>query len=147
MKQDYSARKWSVAFDQSPDGSWGAVVLDLDGCTSGGDTLAGARANVREAIAAHLDVLDEMGGALPTPQGIEALLEQAATDQELLEAMEGALVLESDAEEMRGKATRVQVTMNEHLLARVDQAAMRLGQTRSGFLAEGARRMIEGAAV
>jgi predicted RNase H-like HicB family nuclease len=143
MKRAFSAQKWSVAFDQGSDGTWGAVVLDLDGCSSGGETFAQARANVREAIAAHLDVLGDMGMTLPTPIGIDALLERATMDRDLFEAMEGALVLESDAEELRGKATRVQITMNENLLARVDQSASRLGQTRSGFLAEGARRLIE----
>ena len=135
--------KWTVAFDQDEDGSWGAVVLDLDGCFSGGDTLVEARANVREAIAAHLEALEFEGSAMPKPIGLEVILKQAAHDQDLNRTLIGAVVLESDAEEVKGRATRVQITMNEGLLQKVDQAAAQIGQTRSGFLAEGARRMME----
>lgn len=41
------------------------------------------------------------------------------------------------------KAVRINVTIEEGLLARIDRAAKRKGLTRSALLAEGARRVIE----
>ena len=39
---------------------------------------------------------------------------------------------------------RVNVSLDEGLLARIDKAAARAGQTRSGFLASAARERIKG---
>jgi metal-responsive CopG/Arc/MetJ family transcriptional regulator len=43
-------------------------------------------------------------------------------------------------------AKRVLISIDERILARIDDAAQRTGQTRSGFLAQAAIAQIEGAA-
>jgi metal-responsive CopG/Arc/MetJ family transcriptional regulator len=47
------------------------------------------------------------------------------------------------AVEVPGKALRVNISLDEGLLARIDKAAERAGQTRSGFLASAARERIK----
>jgi metal-responsive CopG/Arc/MetJ family transcriptional regulator len=42
-------------------------------------------------------------------------------------------------------AKRVLISIDERILARIDDAAQRSGQTRSGFLAQAAMAQIEGA--
>ncbi|HEY1977816.1 MAG TPA: type II toxin-antitoxin system HicB family antitoxin [Candidatus Baltobacteraceae bacterium] len=59
--------KYAVVFDPADDGSWGAVVPDLPGCTSAGDTLDEARLNVREAIELWIEVERERGHDVPPP--------------------------------------------------------------------------------
>ncbi|MCZ8283537.1 type II toxin-antitoxin system HicB family antitoxin [Aquidulcibacter sp.] len=138
-----SRPKWSVAFDHDPVvGMWGAVVLDLPGCTSGGDSLEEARSNVREAIALYIADVQEETGTVPSPLGLESILRIAETDADMRERLEGAIVLESDAGELKSRSVRVQITMNEGLLARVDQVAESVGMNRSAWLAEAARRLI-----
>lgn len=44
-----------IVFEPSDDGGYTAYVPVLPGCISEGDTLAEARANVREAIALYLE--------------------------------------------------------------------------------------------
>ena len=46
--------------------------------------------------------------------------------------------------EVPGKAQRVNISLDEGLLARIDKAAASAGQTRSGFLASAARERIKG---
>jgi metal-responsive CopG/Arc/MetJ family transcriptional regulator len=41
-------------------------------------------------------------------------------------------------------AKRVLISIDERILARIDEAAQRTGQTRSGFLAQAAMAQIEG---
>ncbi len=138
-----SRPKWAVAFDHDPEvGMWGAVVLDLPGCTSGGDSLEEARSNVREAIAIYIADAQEETGVVPSPLGLENILRIAETDADMRERLEGAIVLESDAGELKSRSVRVQITMNEGLLARVDQVAESVGMNRSAWLAEAARRLI-----
>lgn len=45
--------------------AFGAVVPDLPGCFSAGDTLEEVYANVREAIESHLEVLMDEGMEIP----------------------------------------------------------------------------------
>ncbi len=48
--------------------NWGAIVPDLPGCVSIGDTLEEVQENVKEAIALYLEVLLERGETIPQPQ-------------------------------------------------------------------------------
>jgi predicted RNase H-like HicB family nuclease len=137
------ATKWTVAFDfDDIANTWGAVVLDLPGCTSGGDTFAQARTNVAQAIALHVSEIMKDEGSAPAPIGLAAVLDQAETDADLREQLVGATVLEVEAGELRSRAVRIQITMNENLLAMVDREAARLESNRSAFLAIAARRYL-----
>ena len=49
-------------------GNYSAHVPDLPGCVATGATAAEAEAEIREAIAFHLDGLREDGLAIPVPQ-------------------------------------------------------------------------------
>ena len=56
--------------------------------------------------------------------------------------MDGALLALIPVE-VPGKALRVNISLAESLLARIDKAAARSSQTRSGFLASAARERIK----
>lgn len=45
--------------------NWGAVVPDLPGCVSIGDTLEEVQSNIKEAIELYLEVLTERGEKIP----------------------------------------------------------------------------------
>jgi len=53
--------------------AFGAVVPDLPGCFSAGDTLDDALTNAREAILLHLEGLLDDGKAFPAPTPIQQL--------------------------------------------------------------------------
>ncbi len=47
--------------------NFAAYVLDFDGCISTGATIEEVTANMREAIAAHIEVMIEHGEDVPEP--------------------------------------------------------------------------------
>lgn len=61
--------EYTVLYEKG-DSNWGAIVPDLPGCVSLGDTLAEAQLNVREAIAVYIEVLREKGEPLPQPRHV-----------------------------------------------------------------------------
>jgi len=78
----------------------------------------------------------EDGEALPEPRSVERL---RADESDWLEDALLALI----PVEVPGKAQRVNISLDENLLALIDKAAARSGQTRSGFLASAARERIK----
>ncbi|MDZ4859020.1 MAG: type II toxin-antitoxin system HicB family antitoxin [Candidatus Hydrogenedentes bacterium] len=60
-------REYTVVYEQG-DTNWGAIVPDLPGCVSIGNTMEEAGCNVREAIEVYLEVLKERGEPIPEPR-------------------------------------------------------------------------------
>ncbi len=60
-------KDYVVILEPAADGTWGAYVPDLPGCTSGGKTRDEAARNVREAIEGHVELLRETGQPVPNP--------------------------------------------------------------------------------
>ena len=58
--------------------NYSAYVPDLPGCAATGDDLPGVEAQIREAIAFHLDGLREDGIAIPSPSSVVEYLDIAA---------------------------------------------------------------------
>jgi predicted RNase H-like HicB family nuclease len=99
---------------------------DLPGCTSAGTTIQEAARNAEEALAGHLIVSAEHGDAISGPSDLDAV----SIDEDVVEA--ARLLVRA---ERPGRAVRVNVTLDEGLLAAIDQIA----PNRSGFLADAAR--------
>lgn len=57
-------KEYAVVYEQGAT-NWGAMVPDLPGCISIGDTFEEVQNNVKEAIELYLDVLQERGEAIP----------------------------------------------------------------------------------
>ncbi len=60
-------KKYTAVFERENDGGYSVYVPDLPGCASMGDTYEEALANIREAIACHLDGLRADGLSVPEP--------------------------------------------------------------------------------
>lgn len=60
-------KDYVAIFEPATDGTWGAYVPDLPGCTSAGKTRDEAAHNIREAIAGHIELLRETGQPVPAP--------------------------------------------------------------------------------
>ncbi len=99
---------------------------DLPGCTSAGKTLQEAVENAEEALAGHLLVSAQHDDELspPTP------LDELQADPEVFEV--GRFLVRA---ERPGKAVRINVMMDEGLVASIDRVA----RNRSGFIADAAR--------
>jgi predicted RNase H-like HicB family nuclease len=65
---------YAVVIERSSDGGLGAWCPDLPGCVALGDTEAEAIAEMREAIAFHLDGLREDGQEIPRPSTVAGMV-------------------------------------------------------------------------
>ena len=85
-----------------------------------------------EALAFHLKGMAEDGEAVPEPSSLEEIMAIA-------ENKDGVAVL-IDAPEADVKSVRINVTMPADILDQIDRYAEREGFTRSGFLAQAAKK-------
>ena len=81
-------KEYAVIYEQG-ETNWGAMVPDLPGCVSIGDTLEEVQENIKEAIKLYLEVLQERGETIPEPTTKVGLVGVAAggflpTTQKLL---------------------------------------------------------------
>ena len=60
-------KEYAVVYERG-ETNWGAVVPDLPGCVSIGDTFDDVQRNVKEAIELYLEVLAERGEPIPEPR-------------------------------------------------------------------------------
>ena len=109
--------------------SYSVFFPDLPGLTSAGDTLQEAALAAEEALSGHLAVAAEHGDDIPAPSSLDAIV----ADPDVVEV---ARILVRG--ERPGRVVRVQITLDEGLLARIDRVA----RNRSGFLADAARTQL-----
>jgi predicted RNase H-like HicB family nuclease len=111
------------------EGGYRASFPDLPDCTALGADMGDLLAHAREAVDAHLKALADKGEDWPEPTPIEALA-----------ARPGALLMVDV--QVEDAPLRVNLSIGERLLKRIDAAAQARGMTRSGFVAAAARAFL-----
>ncbi len=85
-----------------------------------------------EALALHLEGLTEDGEAVPEPSSLEEIMAIAENKEAV------AVLVDAPAAEV--ESVRVNITLPADVLGEIDKYAEREGFTRSGFLAQGAKK-------
>ena len=114
--------------------SYGIDFPDFPGCVSGGETLDEALRNAAGALAVHITGMGEDGETLPDPAKLEAVMADKHN--------RGAVAVLVPAPAIKGKAKRINITLDEHLIESIDRMAADQGLTRSGFIATTARAVL-----
>ncbi|WP_225206239.1 type II toxin-antitoxin system HicB family antitoxin [Novosphingobium huizhouense] len=112
---------YPAVIEQAGEG-YSVYFPDLPGCTSAGATLREAALNAEEALSGHIAVSAQYGDPVPAPSEVLPREPDAAA----------CLLVRA---ELPGKALRINITLDEGLVAAIDRVA----RNRSGFLAEAAR--------
>ncbi len=123
-------RQFIALIHKNADSDYGVSFPDLPGCVSAGATLDEARVMAAEALAFHLEGLAEDGETIPEPSSLEAIMNDAAN-------RDGVAVL-IPAPAIR--SVRINITLPSDVLDDIDRYAEREGFTRSGFLAQAAKK-------
>lgn len=105
---------------------FGVFFPDLPGCASAGTTMQEAAEGAEEALNLHLSVSAEHGDTIPAPSSLDEVKVDSDIDVAARILVRG---------ERPGRSVRVQVSIEEGLLARIDRVA----SNRSRFLADAAR--------
>lgn len=119
---------YPAIIERGPQG-FGVYFPDLPGCVSAGRTVQEAAIGAEEALSGHLAVSIEHGDALPDPSDIDVISAEDGSEEV------GRMLVRG---ERPGRAVRVQVSIEEGLLARIDRVA----KNRSRFLADAAREKL-----
>jgi len=109
---------------------------DLPGCASAGNTVEDAARNAEEALSLHLRGMSEDGVEIPV-----------ATVPEKIKAEPGSvevarLLVRGEAP---SKSVRLNISLDQALIAKIDRAAKTRSMTRSGFIARAATKALDDA--
>jgi predicted RNase H-like HicB family nuclease len=127
----------AIALIHVEGGAFGISFPDFPGCVSAADSVDEVIYKGGQALALHVEGMLADGEPLPQLRNVA----QLHADPELKEWFDGATIAAVEVE-LPGRAVRVNISIDESLLERVDRAARAAGQTRSSFLAEAAKRRL-----
>jgi predicted RNase H-like HicB family nuclease len=128
-------RNYIGLIHKDAESDYGVSFPDFPGAVTAGSTLDEAREMAEEALAFHVEGLIEDGEMLPQPSSLETVMANP-------ENKDGVAILVS-LKAASSRAVRINVTLPEDVLARIDAVAAAAGLSRSAFLAKAAKHEIE----
>jgi len=129
------SRNYIALIHKDADSDYGVSFPDLPGVVTAGSTLDEARDMAAEALSLHLEGLADDGEAIPEPSSLDEIM----ANKENKDAV--ATLIPAPAANAV-KSVRVNITLPSDLLEQIDARAEAEGFTRSGFLAQSARKAI-----
>lgn len=121
----------AIGIIHEENGTFGISFPDFPGCISGGATLDDAIAKGAQALAFHVEGMVEDGEALPELRSLDGIRTREP------EWVAGGIAVAVPVE-LPGKSVRINISVDERALERIDRAAQAEGKTRSGYLVEAA---------
>jgi len=128
--------RYAIFIEKDSSSDYGVTVPDLPGCFSAGSTIDEALANAQEAILTHIEGMFMDNETIPATSLIETL-KQKHKNREYIWAL-----CDIDTSKLSENSKRVNITIPERLLTKIDTYAKDEGETRSGFLAHAALEYI-----
>jgi predicted RNase H-like HicB family nuclease len=116
------------------DSDFGVDFPDFPGCITAGSTLEETRAMAQEALQAHIECMVELGQAIPEPSPLDAIM----ADPDNAEAIPFPVTVP----DRDGTGVKVNLTVTEADLEKIDAFAKKQGKSRSAVLMQAVRRMI-----
>jgi predicted RNase H-like HicB family nuclease len=124
-------RHYIALIHKDADSDFGVSFPDFPGCITAGSTLQEALTMAQEALAGHIAVMSDDGEAIPAPSDMDRIMAET-------ENRDGVAIL-VPAPERNERIVRVNVTLPEGLLKRIDAVA----DNRSRFLAVAAEKALQ----
>lgn len=122
--------RYPVVIHKDPDSDYSVTFPDLPGCFTAGESIEEALAMAVEAAELHIEGCLEEGIAVADPSPIAALRDSYAGGTWAL--------VEIDWAKLSHRARRVNITLPEAVLDKIDHYAKARHMSRSAFLAKAA---------
>ncbi|HLR82521.1 MAG TPA: type II toxin-antitoxin system HicB family antitoxin [Paenalcaligenes sp.] len=112
--------------------AYGAIFPDIPGCFAAADAIDALPRAAQEAVEAHFGADDE---PIPNPSSPDAWNGHEDYSKDGFWMM-----VDINLSKVRPRSKRINISMPEELIERIDRAAQSRGQSRSAFLASAAER-------
>jgi predicted RNase H-like HicB family nuclease len=133
--------RYPILLQKDPDSDYGVTVPDLAGCFSAGENMESALENAEEAILTHIEGLLMDNDPIPSPSSIDSL-KKRHREKDIVWG-----IVSVDLSKLSERARRINITVPEKLLTKIDSFAEKEGETRSGLLVSAALEYIAGRSV
>jgi len=119
--------------DQKSD--FGVSFPDFPGCITAGTSIDEAKDMAHDALALHIKGMLEDGEKIPAPSNLEDIM----ADPDYSDAV---AILVVTVSETKPRTVRVNITLPEDMLRKIDAVAKKRGMSRSSFLVHAAQKAI-----
>jgi predicted RNase H-like HicB family nuclease len=120
---------------KDPKSDFGVSFPDFPGCITAGSTIDEAKDMAHDALSLHIKGMLEDGDNIPVPSKLERILD----DPDFSDAV--AIIVVSVSEK-KPRSVRVNITVPEDMLRKIDSVAKKRGMSRSSFLVHAAQNAI-----
>ena len=120
---------------KTPRSDYGVSFPDFPGCISAGKTIDDAKDMAKEALTGHIKTMLDYGEKIPNPSSLENVM----ANPENADAIAFLVITFTDP---KPKRVRVNITVPEKTLRKIDAMAKRRGMSRSSFLVHAAQNSI-----
>jgi predicted RNase H-like HicB family nuclease len=120
---------------KDPKSDFGVSFPDFAGCITAGSSIDEAKDMAHDALSLHLKGMLEDGEDIPTPSKLEDIM----ADPDYSDAV--AILVVAVSEE-KSRTVRVNITVPEDMLRKIDAVAKKRGMSRSSFLVHAAQNAI-----
>jgi predicted RNase H-like HicB family nuclease len=120
---------------KDPKSDFGVSFPDFPGCITAGSSIDEAKDMAHDALSLHMKGLLEDGENIPAPSKLEDVMD----DPDYSDAIEILIVTISEA---KPRVVRVNITVPEDMLRKIDTVAKKRGMSRSSFLVHAAQNAI-----
>jgi len=124
--------KFPVFLEKDKESDYGVTIPDLPGCFSAGTSIEEAFENAEEAILTHIEGMMLDNENIPQPRKIDELKELYKKKDYIW----GFVAV--DIGKLSKETKRINITIPENILSKIDAFAQKEGESRSGFLASAA---------
>jgi predicted RNase H-like HicB family nuclease len=114
---------------------FGVSFPDFPGCITAGSSIDEAKDMAHDALSLHIKGMLEDGESIPAPSKLEDIM----ADPDYSDA---AAILVVTVSETKPRCVRVNITVPEDMLRKIDAVAKKRGMSRSSFLVNAAQNAI-----
>ena len=120
---------------KDPKSDFGVSFPDFPGCITAGSIIDEAKDMAHDALSLHIKGMLEDGENIPVPSKLEDIME----DPDFSDA---AAILIVSVSKAKPRSVRLNITVPEDMLRKIDSVAKKRGMSRSSFLVHAAQHAI-----
>jgi predicted RNase H-like HicB family nuclease len=114
---------------------FGVSFPDFSGCITAGNSIDEAKDMAHEALSLHIKGMMDDGEKIPVPSKLENIIDDP-------DYSDAAAILIVSVSESKYRSVRVNITVPEDMLRKIDTVAKKRGMSRSSFLVHAAQNAI-----